>query len=77
VGPVASTTEVEDDIDGGPPVGCCRQVRQRPPPSLKMTLMAGLLEDAAGGSGNIRHRVLKSMASPLGGTTDGSDSIDH
>jgi hypothetical protein len=35
----AITTEVED-VDGGPPGGCWRQVRQRPPLKLK-TSMAG------------------------------------
>jgi hypothetical protein len=34
---VAATTEVEVDIDGEPHGGCCRWVRQRPPPKLKNT----------------------------------------
>jgi hypothetical protein len=38
--PVVATTKVED-IDGGPPRGCGRQVRQQPPPKLN-TSMAGL-----------------------------------
>jgi hypothetical protein len=33
-----STSEFEDDIDGGPPEGRCRQ---RPPLSLKMTMIVG------------------------------------
>jgi hypothetical protein len=41
VGPTAATTEVED-VDGGPPEGCWRQVRQQSPPKLKMS-MAGSL----------------------------------
>jgi hypothetical protein len=35
VGPAASTIEVEEDVDSGPPAGRCRQVRQRPPPSFE------------------------------------------
>jgi hypothetical protein len=47
------------------PWGCCRRVRQRPPLSLKMSLMAGPLGGAASGSGNVHHRVLMmSMAGP-------------
>jgi hypothetical protein len=34
----AITTEVED-IDGGPPGGCWRQVRQRPPLKLKTSMV--------------------------------------
>jgi hypothetical protein len=41
VGPVAFITKVEDDVDGRPPGGRCRRVRQRPPSSLKTTLMVG------------------------------------
>jgi hypothetical protein len=40
-GPTAATIEVED-VDGGPPAWCWRQVRQRPPPKLK-TSTAGPL----------------------------------
>jgi hypothetical protein len=39
-GSAASTTEFEDDVDGGPPGRLCWWVWQRPPPSLKMTVMA-------------------------------------
>jgi hypothetical protein len=38
--PVASTTKVGDDIDGGPLGGHCRWVWQRPPQRLEMTSMA-------------------------------------
>jgi hypothetical protein len=38
VGPAAATTDV-DDVDGGPPGGCWRQVRQRPPPMLKTSMV--------------------------------------
>jgi hypothetical protein len=37
VGPTASTTKVEEGIDGGPPVG---HYQKRPPPSLEKTSMA-------------------------------------
>jgi hypothetical protein len=56
VGPVVSTTEVEDDVDGGPPGRHCRQVRQRPPWRLKKTSMAGPLGGATGGFDNVHHR---------------------
>jgi hypothetical protein len=39
--PAASTTEVGDDVDGGALGRRCRRVRQRPPPRLEMTMMAG------------------------------------
>jgi hypothetical protein len=39
--PTAATTNVKD-VDGGPPGGCWRQVRQRPPLKLE-TSMAGPL----------------------------------
>jgi hypothetical protein len=39
-GLATSTTEFEDDVDGGPPGGPYRWVQQRPPPNLKMTSMA-------------------------------------
>jgi hypothetical protein len=38
-----ATTEVKEDVDGGPPGGRCRQVQQRPPPRLKKTSIAGPL----------------------------------
>jgi hypothetical protein len=40
-GPAAATIGV-GDVNGGPPGGCCRQVRQWPPPELE-TSMAGPL----------------------------------
>jgi hypothetical protein len=43
----AATTDVED-VDGGPPGGCWRQVRQRPPPKLE-TSTAGPLGVLAAG----------------------------
>jgi hypothetical protein len=42
-----ATTEVED-VDGGAPIGCCRDFQQRPPPKLE-TLMAGSLGVLAAG----------------------------
>jgi hypothetical protein len=36
-----ATTVVEQDIDGGPPRGCCQDFRQRSPSKLMKTLMAG------------------------------------
>jgi hypothetical protein len=53
-GSAAVTTEVED-VDGGPPGGCCQQVRQRPPPELE-TLMADPVGVAVGISGSGHHR---------------------
>jgi hypothetical protein len=47
VDPVAAITEVED-VDGGPPGGCWRQVRQRSPSKLKMSMAAPLGVLAAG-----------------------------
>jgi hypothetical protein len=54
-GLAASTTKVEDDIDGGPHGGCCWRVQQRPPPRLKTTSMAGPMEGVAGGFSSIHH----------------------
>jgi hypothetical protein len=55
VGLAASTTEVEDDVDGGPPGWGYRWVWQRPPSRFKKT----------------------SMASPLGGAADRTNSVHH
>jgi hypothetical protein len=41
VGLTVAITKFEEGVDGGPPRGCYWQVRQRPPPRLKKTLMAG------------------------------------
>jgi hypothetical protein len=73
-GPAAVTTEVEEDIDGSPPWkggaagGCCRWVRQRPPPKFE--------EDVDGGPHGGRCQQLRqrppaklkkaSMVGPLG-----------
>jgi hypothetical protein len=56
VGPTASTTEVEDDIDGRPPGGRCRWVQQRPTQRWKMMLMVGPLGGAVGGSNSVDHQ---------------------
>jgi hypothetical protein len=42
VGPTASTTEVEEDVDGRPHEGHCRLLRQRPPSMLKTLMTAPL-----------------------------------
>jgi hypothetical protein len=39
MGPTASTTEVEEDVDGRPHEGHCRLLRQGPPSMLKKRLM--------------------------------------
>jgi hypothetical protein len=79
VGLVVSTTEFEEDIDGGPPRKHCGQVRQRSPLSFE--------DDVDGGpAGGYYRRVrqhpppslkMTSMAGPLGGAVDGSGSIHH
>jgi hypothetical protein len=72
VGPTASATEVEEDVNGGPPgvtIGG-GGVRQHPPPRLKMTSMAGPVasttevEDIIDGG-------------PPGGIVGGFGSIHH
>jgi hypothetical protein len=55
VGPIASTTEFEDDADGGPPGGHYRRVQQCPPSSLKMMSMTGPLGGATNGSDSVRY----------------------
>jgi hypothetical protein len=55
--PATVTTNVED-VDDGPPGGCWRQVRQRPPPVLKTSMVGPL-------------GVL--VASPTAATTDVKD----
>jgi hypothetical protein len=52
-GLTVANTEVED-VDGGPPRGCQRHVRQRPALKLK-TSMAAPLGDAGGRSGTGHH----------------------
>jgi hypothetical protein len=51
---VAATTGV-GDVDGGPPGGCWRHVRQRPP-SESETSMAGPLGGVGGMSSSGHHR---------------------
>jgi hypothetical protein len=77
--PAASTTEFDDDVNGAPPRGRCRWVRQRPPLRFKTMSMAGPLGGAVGESGSIRNRVLKttSMVAPLAGATGGSGNVHH
>jgi hypothetical protein len=53
VGPAVATTRV-GDVNAGP-WGCWRQVRQRSPLKLKMT-MAGSLGGAVGRSGSGHHQ---------------------
>jgi hypothetical protein len=53
-GLTAATTGV-GYVDGGPPRGCFRHVRQRPPPELE-TSMVGPLGGASGRSGSGHHR---------------------
>jgi hypothetical protein len=68
VRPIASTTEFEDNVDGKPPRGRCRQVWQRPPPRFEDYIDGGPPGGVAGGSDSVHHRVLKTtlMAGPLG-----------
>jgi hypothetical protein len=63
--PAAATTRV-GDIDGGPPGGCCRQVRQRPPPELE-TSMAGPLGVLLAGPAVVTTGVGDVYGEPLGG----------
>jgi hypothetical protein len=56
VGLGASTTEVEDGIDGEPPGVRYRWVQQRSPLRLKKMLMAGPLGSAASRSSSVHHR---------------------
>jgi hypothetical protein len=56
VGPIAATTEVEGDIDGGLLRECYQQVQQQPPPKLKETSMGGPLGGATGRSDIGHHR---------------------
>jgi hypothetical protein len=62
VGPAASTTDVEEDVDGRLPGGRYWRVQQRPPPRLKKTSMADHLGGAADGS--------------IASTTDVEEDID-
>jgi hypothetical protein len=62
VGMAASTTEVEEDVDGRPPGGCYQWARQHPAPMFKMMSMAGPLGALPVGS--------------VASTTDVEDVID-
>jgi hypothetical protein len=79
VGPGVSTTDVEDDIDGGPPGGCYRQVWQHPPPRLKKTLMVGPLGGALRvGPATPTTKVEEDInGGPLGGAISGFGSVHH
>jgi hypothetical protein len=59
VGPPASTTEFEDDVDGGTPGRCCRCIQQRPPSSFEDDVDGEPHGGAVGGSDSIHHRVLR------------------
>jgi hypothetical protein len=43
LGGATGSSQFEEDVYDRPPRGCCREVRQRPPPSLKKTSMEGHL----------------------------------
>jgi hypothetical protein len=55
VGLAVATTDVEEDIDGGPPRGRYRRVQQWPPLRLKMMSMVAPLGDATSGSSSSHH----------------------
>jgi hypothetical protein len=74
-GPTAATTGV-GDIDGGPPEGCCRQVRQRPPPELEMS-MAGPLGVLSVGPTTATTEVGDVDGGPPGGAGGRSGSGHH
>jgi hypothetical protein len=77
-GPAASTTEFEDDIDGGPPRGRYRQVRQRPPLSLKTVSMVGPQGALSMGSVASTTEVEDDVdGGPPGGAAGGSNSVRH
>jgi hypothetical protein len=76
VGLAAPTTKAVEDVDGGPPGGCCRWVRQRPPP--KWDHATTFTDAVAGGSGSDHHFHCKaSMADPLGDAASRTDSNHH
>jgi hypothetical protein len=77
VGPTASNTEFEDDIDGGPPGGHCRWVWQRPPPRLKTSSMASPLGALSVGAAVSTTEFVDDVdGAPLGGTA-GVSGIAH
>jgi hypothetical protein len=78
VGPTASTTEFGDDVDGRPPRGRYRRVRQWPPPSLKTTSMADSLGALPTGPAASTTEFGDDVdGRPLGGTAGESDSGHH
>jgi hypothetical protein len=54
--PATATTEVDEDVDGGPHRRRCREPRQRPPPKLTKMSMVGPLGDGVGNPSNGHHR---------------------
>jgi hypothetical protein len=78
VHPATSATGFKDDVDGGPPGGHYRLVRQHPPPRLKTTSMVapwgalpvGLIASATKFEDDVD-------GGPLGGAVGGSDGVDH
>jgi hypothetical protein len=77
-GPVASTTEYEEDVDDGPLEGRYRWVRQRSPLRLKKTLMTGPLGalpvDPAASTTEDEEYV---DGGPPGGVVGGFDNVHH
>jgi hypothetical protein len=85
IGPAASTTNVEEDVDGGPPGGRYRWVRHRPPLRLKKMSMvtplgalpAGLAVATTEVKENIDCRPLGALsAGPVASTTDVEEDVD-
>jgi hypothetical protein len=56
VGPAVATTEGGEDINGGPPGGCCRPVLQRPSPKLEKMSLVGPLGGAVDESDGDNYR---------------------
>jgi hypothetical protein len=79
VDPAVATTLVEEEVDGGALGGCCQWVWQWPPLLLKKTLMVGPLGGVLLAGSIVATTVAKetSMADPLGGAFDGSDTSHH
>jgi hypothetical protein len=76
VGPTAATTEVVEDVNGGPPWGCCWRVWQQPPQKLLKTSMAppgGVPVCPAAAT----IEVVEDVDGGPGGATSGSDSGHH
>jgi hypothetical protein len=78
VDPVAFTTELKEDIDGGPLEVRCHWVRQHSQLRLKKTSMAGPLGALPVGPTTFIIKVEEDVnGGPLGGAADGSGSIHH